>query len=75
MFKQRKENLFTSFIKRRTGKFHVAVVQWTSKKCTKNPDPLAELLFSSKTNRPFYRYGGHIELIRFKEYYRMPRRA
>ena len=25
------------------------------------------------TNRPFYRYGGHIELIQFKEYYRMPR--
>ena len=24
-------------------------------------------------NRPFYRYGGHIELIRFEEYYRMPR--
>ena len=24
-------------------------------------------------NRPFYRYGGHIELIRFKEYYRMLR--
>ena len=24
-------------------------------------------------NRPFYRYGGHIELIRLKEYYRMPR--
>ena len=24
-------------------------------------------------NRPFYRYGGHIELIRFKEYYRMPK--
>ena len=23
--------------------------------------------------RPFYRYGGHIKLIRFKEYYRMPR--
>ena len=23
--------------------------------------------------RPFYQYGGHIELIRFKEYYRMPR--
>ena len=22
-------------------------------------------------NRPFYQYGGHIELIRFKEYYRM----
>ena len=24
-------------------------------------------------NRPFYRYGGHLELIRFKEYYRMLR--
>ena len=24
-------------------------------------------------NRHFYRYGGHIELIRFKEYYRMGR--
>ena len=24
-------------------------------------------------NRPFYRYSGHIELIRFREYYRMPR--
>ena len=24
-------------------------------------------------NRPFYRYGSHIELIRFKEYYRVPR--
>ena len=24
-------------------------------------------------NRPFYQYGGHIELIRFKEYYRMLR--
>ena len=25
------------------------------------------------TNRPFYRYGGHIEFIRFKEYFGMPR--
>ena len=24
-------------------------------------------------NRPFNRYGGHIEFIRFKEYYGMPR--
>ena len=24
-------------------------------------------------NGPFYRYGGHFELIRFKEYYIMPR--
>ena len=23
-------------------------------------------------NGPFYQYGGHIELIQFKEYYRMP---
>ena len=27
------------------------------------------------TNRPFYRYGGHIQLISFKEYYGMPRGA
>ena len=27
----------------------------------------------SRFNRPFYRYGGHIESIRFNEYYRMPR--
>ena len=26
-------------------------------------------------NRPFYRYGGHIELIGFKEYYGVPRGA
>ena len=26
-----------------------------------------------KANKPFYRHSGHIELIRFKEYYRMPR--
>ena len=26
-----------------------------------------------RANRPFYRYGGHIEFIRFKEYYGMPR--
>ena len=25
------------------------------------------------TKRPFYRYGGHIELTGFKEYYGMPR--
>ena len=23
-------------------------------------------------NRPFYRYGSHIELLRFKEYYGLP---
>ena len=27
---------------------------------------------NSLTNRPFYRYGGHIEFSRFKEYYGMP---
>ena len=30
-------------------------------------------LLGVQTNRPFYRYGSHIELIRFKEYFRMPR--
>ena len=29
-------------------------------------------LISLLSNRPFYRYGGHIEFIRFKEYYGMP---
>ena len=24
-------------------------------------------------NRPFYRHDGHVELIRFKEYYGMPK--
>ena len=28
---------------------------------------------NNNDNRPFYRYGSHIELIGFKEYYRMPR--
>ena len=27
-----------------------------------------------EANTPFYRYGSYIELIRFKDYYRMPRR-
>ena len=37
----------TSSIKRRIGKFHVVVVQWTSTKCTKKRDARAELLFCS----------------------------
>ena len=37
----------TSSIKRRIGRFHVVVVQWTSKKCTKKRDARAELLFYS----------------------------
>ena len=36
--------------------------------------PLLFLLYiNDLPNRPFYRYGGHIELTPFKEYYRMPR--
>ena len=34
-----------SSIKLGIGKFHVVVVQWTSKKCTKKHDVRAELLF------------------------------
>ena len=37
----------TSYIKRRIGRFHAVVVQWTSNKCTKKRD--AELLFCSYT--------------------------
>ena len=35
----------TSSIKRQIKRFHVVVVQWTSKKCTKKRDARAELLF------------------------------
>ena len=39
----------TSSIKRRRiGRFHVVVVQWTSKKCIKKRDARAELLFCSE---------------------------
>ena len=31
------------------------------------------VVVSFTSNRPFYRYGGHIEFISFKEYYGMPR--
>ena len=37
----------TSSIKRQIRRFHVLVVQWTSKKCTKKRDARAELLFWS----------------------------
>ena len=40
----------TSSIKRRIGRFHVVVVQWTSKKCTKKRDARAEQFFVHKTN-------------------------
>ena len=39
-------------------------------KCFKNGFILCYYL--GQINRPFYRSGGHVELIRFKEYYRMP---
>ena len=41
-----------------------------------NPLPVkfaSSIVRLARANRPFYRYGDHIELIRFKEYYRMPR--
>ena len=31
------------------------------------------VVVSFTSNRPFYRYGGHIEFISFKEYYGMPK--
>ena len=36
-----------SSIKRQIRRFHVVVVQWTSKKCTKKRDARVELLFWS----------------------------
>ena len=59
------------------------------KYCSRLPENVARGIFDPKTtkesikaqsrdhlfalNRSFYRYGGHIELIGFKQYYRMPR--
>ena len=42
-----RRRMSTSSIKRQIRRFHVVVVQWTSKKCTKKRDALAELLFWS----------------------------
>ena len=41
------------------------------------PHPFSFIPFHNekKINRPFYWYGGHVELIGFKEYYGMPRGA
>ena len=42
-----------------------------------NPRPAAlsdsPVFGRQQKNRPFYRYGGHIELLRLKEYYGIPR--
>ena len=46
-FKKKKEKssfMFTSSIKRPIRRFHVLVVQWTSKKYTKKRDARSELL-------------------------------
>ena len=40
-----RRRMSTSSIKRQIRSFHVVVVQWTSKKCTKKRDARAELLF------------------------------
>ena len=42
-----RRRMSTSSIKRQIRRFHVVVVQWTSKKCTKKHDARAELLFWS----------------------------
>ena len=42
-----RRRMFTPTVKRHIGRFHVVVVQWTSKKCTNKRDARAELLFWS----------------------------
>ena len=42
-----RRRMSTTSIKRQIRRFHVVVVQWTSKKCTKKRDARAELLFWS----------------------------
>ena len=46
--------MFTPSTGRRIRRFHVVVAQWTSKKCSKNDDARAELLFWS-WNQSFWR--------------------
>ena len=36
-------------------------------------DMIVAVVICNLRNRPVCQYGGHIELIRFKEYYQMPR--
>ena len=51
--------------------------KWQQEKMKTNVDSLPPGHMRSglfRKNTPFYRYSGHIELIRFKEYYRMPSR-
>ena len=43
------------------------------KQCKKGSLNVLFDFVSDKCKRPFYRYGGHIEFIIFKEYYWMPR--
>ena len=45
--------------------------QWAIGNTLSNLHPIS-CIASDVSNRAFYRYGGHIELIRFKEYYGMP---
>ena len=40
-----RRRMSTSSIKRQIRRFQVVVVQWTSKKCTKERDARAELLY------------------------------
>ena len=46
------------------------VEKWSIKSVESSQE--LEIMISFNFNRPFYRYGSHIELSRFKEYYRMP---
>ena len=64
----------------RTQKWEKDVTTWVhlfglTDKATWQPRDLSRVSLNSQStcfgskNRPFYRYGGHIEIIRFKEYY------
>ena len=70
----------------RTGKFRPGIVlnictnqKWNTNFRSehshrdKQPPTFKPTLQLFPPNRPFYRYGSHIEFIRFKEYYGMPR--
>ena len=65
-----------SLICRITTGFHIVRLEFNTCFTTKKVSSRIVLIVSNfflHFNRPFYRYSGHIELIWFKEYYRMPR--
>ena len=60
-------------VKDSTVPFKQIILISNSPKNNNRNTKLTHVCLEHNSNRPFYWYGNHIELIRFKEYYGMPR--